>query len=155
MNKTFIFKYRTTNTRIADVVDTKLTTYCTTYDSVLGYTIECIKFLGLNFDFSRLSTPDLRWLECCVNFNNTQTFYKTLLDPKDVVYYGEPNFPNGCYGVDAIIKEVVFTPHNYMNSKCQSIQKIVFIDKKCECGAEATYGRDTNLHTDWCEKYVK
>ena len=27
-------------------------------------------------------------------------------------------------------------------------------DKKCECGAEKTYGRDAT-HVDWCPKYKK
>ena len=26
---------------------------------------------------------------------------------------------------------------------------------KCECGSEVVYGKDTNLHSDYCPKYRK
>ena len=26
---------------------------------------------------------------------------------------------------------------------------------KCECGSESTYGKGTNLHSDYCPKYRK
>lgn len=29
------------------------------------------------------------------------------------------------------------------------------LDVECKCGTESVYGSDTNLHSDWCDKFKK
>lgn len=44
-----------------------------------------------------------------------------------------------------------FTKFSSAN-KCQSIQKITFVEEKCDCGAESTYGKNCTTHSSWCGK---
>ena len=120
------------------------------YASDLDNRISEHSFNCLSWDFARpigiLCLEDM-YLNCY--FDDVLTYKKniSLLRPQELQFYykGDDDYPEG-YTAAMVIKNISFDLNDRVARQAPD---------KCCCGAEATYGRDTNLHTDWCEKYVK